>query len=91
MRKYCAVKGKYKFIALSKVWGGDIAFQAIVRSFVRPSWLTLIMLYIQTTTNYRVMTSGLSCTPLSFMLVLLCCRAGHFGSFSIDVTLLSLE
>jgi hypothetical protein len=35
MRKYCTVKGKYKFIALSKVEGGDIAFRAFVRSFVR--------------------------------------------------------
>lgn len=67
MRKYCAVKGKYKFIVLSKVWGGDIAFQAFVRSFVRPSWLTLIMLHIQATTNLKVMTSELSCTSLSFL------------------------
>jgi hypothetical protein len=67
MRKYCTVKGKYKFIALSKVGGGEIAFRAFVRSFVRPSWLTLIMLDIQTTTNHRVMTSELSCTSLPFL------------------------
>ena len=34
MRNYFTVKGKYKFIALSKVGGGDIAFWAFVRSSV---------------------------------------------------------
>ena len=34
MRKYCTVKGKHKFIALSKVGGGDIAFRAFIRSSV---------------------------------------------------------
>ena len=40
MRKYCTVEGKQKFIALSKVEGGDIALRPFVQSFVRPSLLT---------------------------------------------------